>query len=131
MSDNTHIQWSASWNPIWANRSVSTDPDYSDRRGMELLGADGWHCERVSPGCQHCYAETLNERRFGTGLPYNRKSRDLVDIYLDEKALTQPLRWRKPRRVFVCSMTDLAPGVWGDQDRQCMGAVREFPGVAR
>ena len=112
MSDGTKIQWTdASWNPIRANRSVSTDPDYSDRRGMELLGADGWHCERVSPGCQHCYAEALNEKRFGTGLPYNRRSRDLVEVFLHQKVLTEPLRWRKPRRVFVCSMTDLF-GEW-------------------
>lgn len=102
MSDNTSIEWTeATWNPIRARR----------KDGQPNKGG-GWHCERVSPGCQHCYAERLNEKRFGTGLPYNRKSRDLVDIYLDEKALTQPLHWRRrPRKIFVCSMTDLF-GEW-------------------
>lgn len=94
------IQWTDnSWNPI---RAVTSD----DRVG--------WHCERVSPGCEHCYAETQNvARRFdkGTGLPYNRKSRDVVQMVLHEDTLVKPLRWRKPRRVFVCSMTDLF-GEW-------------------
>lgn len=104
MSDNTKIQWTeATWNPVRAT--------YSTTDGVGQVLKRGWHCERVSPGCQHCYAERLNEKRFGTGLPYNRKSRDLVDIYLDEKALTQPLHWRRPRKVFVCSMTDLF-GEW-------------------
>ncbi len=113
MSDGTHIEWTATvhpdgtispgatWNPIRARR----------KDGQPNKGGGGWHCERVSPGCQHCYAERLNGKRFGTGLPYNRKSRDLVDIYLDEKALTQPLHWRRPRKIFVCSMTDLF-GEW-------------------
>lgn len=97
MSDGTAIQWTdATWNPI---------------RARDSAGTTGWHCERVSPGCQHCYAERLNEKRFGTGLPYNRKSRDLVEVYLDEKALTQPLHWRRPRKVFAGSMTDLF-GAW-------------------
>lgn len=104
MSDGTAIQWTdATWNPVRAKYSTTDDV------GQVLK--TGWHCERVSPGCQHCYAERINEKRFGTGLPYNRKSRDLVDIYLDEKALAQPLRWRRPRKVFVCSMTDLF-GEW-------------------
>lgn len=97
MSDGTKIQWTnATWNPI---------------RARDSAGTTGWHCERVSPGCQNCYAERRNEKRFGTGLPYNRKSRDLVEVFLDQSALTQPLHWRRPRRIFVCSMTDLF-GEW-------------------
>ena len=98
---STGIQWTdETWNPIRARR---TWPDGESLRG--------WHCERVSPGCENCYAETLNEKRFGTGLGYTRPSRDMVSIYLDERTLSQPLHWRKPRRVFVCSMTDLF-GEW-------------------
>lgn len=109
---STKIQWTATvhpdgritpgetWNPIRA-------------RALAEPGKDklGWHCERVSPGCQHCYAETINRQRFGTGLPYNRASRDAVDVFIDERKLTLPLHWRNPRRVFVCSMTDLF-GEW-------------------
>lgn len=84
------------WNPIRAARPVGGPDD-----------PIGWHCERVSPGCEHCYAETINQRRFGTGLPYNRKSRDLVRIGIDDATLAKPLQWRKPRKIFTCSMTDL------------------------
>lgn len=73
-------------------------------------GQVGWHCEKVSSGCANCYAETFNARMLpngGTGLPYTKGSRDQVEIFLDEKTLIQPLRWRKPTKVFLCSMTDL------------------------
>lgn len=104
MSDNTHIEWTdATWNPIRAR--------YRTADGVGELLKRGWHCERISPGCVNCYAERMNRQRFGTGLPYNRTARDAVEIYLDEKGLTQPLHWRKPRRIFVCSMTDLF-GEW-------------------
>ena len=114
MSDGTHIEWTdASWNPLRARRNDATPLE------TEIATWVGWHCERVSPGCQNCYAEKLNEKRFGTGLPYNRKSRDQVELFLDEAALTKPLHWRKPRKVFVCSMTDLfgewVPDEWIDR----------------
>ena len=73
-------------------------------------GKVGPHCEHVSHGCDHCYSDTNNGRCLpanGTGLPFDRRSRDLVDVFVDEKILTQPLRWKKPQRIFVCSQTDL------------------------
>jgi len=98
---STKIEWTdETWNPIRARVSYDTI---------------GWHCERVSPGCENCYAERINRDRFGTGLPYTRPSRDKVSVCLDEKVLVQPLHWRKPRRVFVCSMTDLF-GEWVPDD---------------
>ena len=42
---------------------------------------------------------------------YLRRLRDDVEIYLDERILMAPLRWKRPRRIFVCSMTDLF-GEW-------------------
>ena len=87
----TKIEWTDdSWNPIRA-RNVKT-------------GKVGWHCQKISPGCENCYAESMN-RRLGTRLSYVPAGE--AGLFLDEKMLTQPLRWRKPRRVFVCSMTDL------------------------
>jgi protein gp37 len=85
----------------------------------------GQHCEHVSPGCEHCYAETNNHRCLpgnGTGLPYDRRSRDLVEAFVDEKILLEPLRWhagirdkgtgiRRPRRIFVENQSDLF-GEW-------------------
>jgi protein gp37 len=97
MSDGTHIEWTdASWNPLRARR----EPD------SHL----GWACVRVSAGCTHCYAATIN-KRLGTGLDYTVPAMAAVSTYLDEGALVKPLSWRKPRKVFVCSMTDLF-GEW-------------------
>ncbi len=103
MSDKTAIEWAdATINPIRARRM---DDVADPRRRM------GWHCEHVSEGCRNCYAEALNRDRFGTGLDYKPghlvAKGGTVEIYLAARALTDMLRWRRPRRIFVCSMTDL------------------------
>ena len=59
-------------------------------------------CRKVSPGCQHCYAETFARRGMG---PW--KGRRFEDVRTHADRLDAPLRWRKPRRVFVNSMSDL------------------------
>lgn len=93
MSENSKIEWcDASWNPIRA-------------LNMET-GKVGWHCERISPGCKNCYACGMN-KRLGTGLDYSVPVTNKVKIFLDLKAMALPLKWRKPKRIFVCSMTDL------------------------
>jgi len=56
-------------------------------------------CTKVSPGCTHCYAETLTERFHGKG--------SFADVKLHHDRLDAPLHWRKPRRVFVNSMSDM------------------------
>jgi len=56
-------------------------------------------CSKCSPGCQHCYAEAMAKRFWG-----NRK---FTDIQCHEDRLDKPRHWRKPRRIFVCSMSDL------------------------
>ncbi len=56
-------------------------------------------CTKVSQGCKHCYAEALAKRFWG--------DRKFTDIRLHHDRLEQPLRWRKPRMVFVNSMSDL------------------------
>lgn len=104
MGDGTAISWTdATWTPI---------------RG---IGINRWFCQKVSPGCDNCYASRLNVR-FG-GQPYLEPAckddmREAVDkglIRLDEKVLNQPRHWKRPRKVFVCSMTDLF-GEWVDKD---------------
>lgn len=93
MGAATVIEWTdATWTPIRA-RNLKT-------------GKVGWYCEHVSPGCVNCYAESMN-RRLGTGLSFKPGHRRDIEIFLDEEMLTAPLRWRKPRMIFVCSMTDL------------------------
>jgi protein gp37 len=80
MSDHTAIEWAdASWNPVTG-------------------------CQRVSPGCDHCYALTFAERFRGVpGHPYEQG----FDLKLWPARLAYPLTWKKPRRIFVNSMSDL------------------------
>jgi protein gp37 len=90
VSDGSAIEWTdASWNPV---------------RG----------CSRVSEGCRHCYAEGVAARFSKPGAPYEGLARFTPQgprwtgkIRLVPELLEQPLRWRKPRRVFVNSMSDL------------------------
>jgi protein gp37 len=97
VSANSSIEWTdATWTPIRARRKDT--------------GKVGVHCERVSAGCANCYSATFNRRNLpnqGTGLDFVRSSRDLVDIFVDHGILAQPLHWKRPRKIFVCSQTDL------------------------
>lgn len=63
----------------------------------------GYHCTKVSPGCDHCYAESMN-KRFGNGLPFDARK---AEFELVQSELEKPLRWKKPKRIFVQSMGDL------------------------
>jgi protein gp37 len=57
--------------------------------------------------------------RFGTAVPYSAGTLDQVELYLDEDVLHQPIHWKKSRKVFTCSMTDLfgrwVPEIWLDR----------------
>ncbi|MEW2484152.1 phage Gp37/Gp68 family protein [Mycobacterium sp. NPDC049093] len=87
MSDRTKIEWTrgddgmpgATWNPVTG-------------------------CTEVSPGCDRCYAKTLAERFRGTPGHYYERG---FDVQLRAEKLGQPLRWTRPRRIFVNSMSDL------------------------
>ncbi|MCF6112361.1 DUF5131 family protein [Mesorhizobium muleiense] len=99
MADGTSIEWTqrpgtkgASWNPVRAR----------DR----LTGKVGWHCTHDSEGCRFCYAEGFN-LRLGTGLAYKPGHERDIEIFLDQKTLQVPLRWKAPRTIFCGSMTDL------------------------
>lgn len=82
----TGIEWTdATWNPI---------------RG----------CSRVSEGCRNCYAERVAARFSGPGMPYEGLARDgrwTGKVRLIEELMEAPRRWKRPRRVFVNSMSDL------------------------
>jgi protein gp37 len=56
-------------------------------------------CTKVSPRCDHCYAERITERFHGKG--------SFEKIQLHPQRLDQPIRWKRPRRIFVNSMSDL------------------------
>ena len=62
-------------------------------------------CTRVSPGCDHCYMFTLYPRLTAMGVPGYESGPNSVRL-LPER-LESPLRWARPRRVFVNSMSDV------------------------
>src|SRR6185369_17443124 len=95
MSTNSTIEWTEhTWNPVTG-------------------------CSKVSPGCAHCYAETVALRFWPTQyplvpLPTNHASdlphyrqREFTDVQCHEDRLDQPLRRKKPTTYFVNSMSDL------------------------
>lgn len=112
MGDRTGIQWTnATWNPI---------------RG----------CTRVSPGCGGpsnvggCYAERIAARFAQRGMPFEGFAkltrsgpRWTGRVELVEEHLQDPIRWQKPRRVFVNSMSDLFHEKLADSDIERVFAV--------
>lgn len=80
MADSTQIEWTdATWNPVTG-------------------------CTKVGPGCDNCYAERFAERWRGIeGHPYEQG----FDLRLWPNRLEQPSKWKKPRMIFVNSMSDL------------------------
>ena len=74
------IEWTeASWNPVTG-------------------------CSEVSSGCRHCYARTMAHRLKAMGQPNYRRG---FEVTLHEHMLDRPLGWRKPKVIFVNSMSDL------------------------
>ncbi len=80
MSDRSAIEWTdASWNPVTG-------------------------CTQLTPGCDHCYAKTFAERFRGVpGHPFAQG----FDVVLRPERLNVPFHWRRSRRIFVNSMSDL------------------------
>jgi protein gp37 len=80
MAERSSIEWTdATWNPVTG-------------------------CTKISPGCRHCYAETFAERFRGVaGHPYEQG----FDLKLWPARLAMPAQWKKPRMIFVNSMSDL------------------------
>jgi len=61
-------------------------------------------CTKISAGCKNCYAERMAKRLAGrVGYPQDEPFK----VTLHDDRLEEPLKWKKPRRVFVCSMGDL------------------------
>lgn len=80
MAQASEIEWTdATWNPVTG-------------------------CTKIGPGCENCYAHRFAERWRGIeGHPYEQG----FDLRLWPSRLHQPLRWKKPRMIFVNSMSDL------------------------
>lgn len=80
MAENSAIEWTdTTWNPVTG-------------------------CTKISAGCDNCYAERFSERFRGVpGHPFETG----FDITLRTERLQQPLEWKRPRMIFVNSMSDL------------------------
>lgn len=78
---------------------MSTKIEWTDKTWNPITG-----CTKHSQGCLHCYAETMSRRLKGMGV---EKYRNEFALTLHEESLTEPLWWRKPHNIFVCSMSDL------------------------
>jgi len=87
--------------------STSTAIEWTDATWNPVTG-----CSKVSEGCRHCYAAALAPRLAAMGqkgytdLPWTKKNAP-KNVQMHADRLAEPLRWRKPRRVFVNSMSDL------------------------
>ena len=80
MATISHIEWTeAMWNPVTG-------------------------CDKVSPGCAHCYAERMARRLQAMG---QRNTREDSRSRLQEQMLELPLRWKRSKRIFVNSMSDM------------------------
>lgn len=80
MATQSTIEWTeATWNPVTG-------------------------CDKVSPGCAHCYAERMAKRLRAMGASNYVNG---FEVTLQKQMLDVPLKWRRPRRVFVNSMSDL------------------------
>lgn len=80
MGDKSTIEWTdATWNPVTG-------------------------CSKVSPGCKNCYAERLAKRLKAMGNP---RYKNEFELTLHPDQLSLPLRWKRPKKIFVNSMSDL------------------------
>lgn len=78
---------------------MTTKIEWADETWNPVTG-----CNKISEGCQNCYAERMAKRLAGR---CGYDSEEPFKVTLHEDKLDEPLKWRKPRRVFVCSMGDL------------------------
>ncbi|HXT31400.1 MAG TPA: phage Gp37/Gp68 family protein [Vicinamibacterales bacterium] len=98
MAQTSSIEWTeATWNPVTG-------------------------CDKISPGCKHCYAERLALRLKAMG---QERYRNGFKVTLQRAALDAPLHWRKPRVIFVNSMSDLFHvKVPDDYIRECFDVMK-------
>jgi protein gp37 len=77
----------------------TTKIEWTDKTWNPVTG-----CSKISAGCANCYAEVMARRLQAMG---QDKYLSGFDLSLHEDALKEPLQWKKPHTIFVCSMSDL------------------------
>lgn len=77
----------------------TTKIEWTDKTWNPITG-----CTKISPGCAHCYAEVMTRRLKSMGID---KYANGFNVTLHEDCLEEPLQWKQPHTIFVCSMSDL------------------------
>lgn len=77
----------------------ATKIEWTDRTWNPITG-----CTKFSAGCAHCYAEIMARRLKAMRNP---KYRNGFQVTIHPEALKEPLQWKKPHNIFVCSMSDI------------------------
>jgi protein gp37 len=77
----------------------TTKIEWTDKTWNPITG-----CTKYSEGCTNCYAEVMSRRLKAMG---QEKYRNGFEVTLHENTLNEPLQWKKPHNIFVCSMSDL------------------------
>lgn len=77
----------------------ATKIEWTDKTWNPVTG-----CTKISMGCTNCYAEVMARRLKAMGV---EKYKHGFDLTLHEDTLNEPLKWMKPHKIFVCSMSDL------------------------
>ena len=77
----------------------TTKIEWTDKTWNPITG-----CTKFSDGCQNCYAEVMARRLQAMG---QEKYKNGFTLTLHEDSLQEPMLWKKPHTIFVCSMSDL------------------------
>lgn len=77
----------------------TTKIEWTERTWNPVTG-----CDKISAGCLHCYAELMSRRLKSMNL---KKYENGFNVAIHHKCLNEPLRWKSPQTIFVCSMSDL------------------------
>ncbi len=93
MSDKTAISWTGTYHP---DGTVTAGSSWNPVSG----------CSHKSDGCRFCYAEAMS-RRFGQSQKPWTATNAKENVVLHPERLSIPAGWKKPRKIFVCSMADL------------------------
>ncbi len=93
---------------------MSTGIEWTDETWNTIVG-----CSRISEGCKNCYAATAaNSARLQQFWQYQEVKDWNGQVVFVENQLMKPFEWKKPKRIFVCSMSDLfhenIPDEWRD-----------------
>ena len=84
-----------------------TDMTSNPIRAINLeTGKEGWFCTKLSEGCSNCYSSDVN-LRYGNKLEFNTANLPKITFVLKVKEFDQWFKEKSPRRIFLCSMTDL------------------------